>query len=317
MGGYGFNSPPPRLAVLNESYSEETNWSTDQLLSYTKTLGEDHNFDVLIGYTAQDIRYRDIYSSGSKFPDDDIRFLQNAENVDTRSGETSSSLLAYFGRLNYSYQNKYLVSATYRREGSSRFGSNSRWGNFPALSAGWRISDENLLNDISWLNNLMLRASFGITGNNNIGDYTSLSTLSDENYILGDTFAPGKVISSLPNNNLGWEESKQFDYGVDIALFDNRLTLTGEYYKKTTQNMLLPVSIPVISGFETIFTNIGKVENTGLEFGLGYQNKISDNLSIQGNFNISFNRNKVLEINGDNDEIRVGEIFTAPIMYPE
>jgi len=307
-----FASRPPLNAVLREQYIEESNWSTDQLLSYAKTIGDNHDLDLLFGFTAQENNWRSIFSQGSEFPDDVIQFLQNAETLTTTSGESSWSLLAYFAQLNYSYKGKYLLSASYRREGSSRFGSNNKWGNFPAVSLGWRISDEAPLKDVNWLDQLKLRGTFGVTGNNNIGNYTSLSTLRDENYIIGGNLAPGKVLSSLANPNLGWEESKQFNYGLDLVILNNRLSFTAEYYKRSTENMLLPVNIPSISGFESIFTNIGEVENTGLEFNTRFQNRVNDNFSYHANFNISFNRNKVIEVNGDNDEIRTGGDFYGP-----
>ncbi len=310
LAANSFNSPPPRDAMLSEAYEEEINWSTDQLLSYSKVIQEDHALDVLLGYTAQEATVRNIDGNGQKFPDDQVQFLQNAEIFSVESGESSWSLLAYFARLNYAYKDKYLLSATYRREGSSRFGSDNRWGNFPSVSLGWRVSDEYFLKNVDWLNDLKLRASFGVSGNNNIGNYRSLSTLSSENYILGNTFQPGKVLNSLANSQLGWEESDQFNYGLDLTVLNN-LVFTAEYYKKTTKNMLLPVNIPVISGFETTFTNIGRVQNSGLEFALSYRNQITENLRLRGNFNISFNDNKVLEINGDNDEIRNGGFYST------
>lgn len=304
-----FAPRPPQNAILREEYIEEANWSTDQLISYAKTLGERHNFDVLLGFTAQENTWRNIYSQGTDFPDDIVQFLQNAESVNTSSGERSWSLLAYFVQANYDFSSKYLVSASYRREGSSRFGEFNRWGNFPAASLGWRISEEPFLKNQDWLYDLKLRASYGVTGNNNIGDYTSLSTLRDENYIIGNNLAPGKVLSSLSNPNLGWEESRQFNYGIDLAVLDNRLVFTAEYYNRLTENMLLPINIPAISGFETIFTNIGEVENTGFEFKTSFQNAVNQNFGYHASFNISFNRNKVIEVDGDNDEIRTGGDF--------
>ncbi len=294
---------------MREEYIEETNWSTDQLLTYNKTINADHNVDALLGFTAQENNWRNINSRGSNFPDDIIQFLQNAESITTASDERSWSLLAYFAQINYNYSNKYLLSASYRREGSSRFGSNTKWGDFPAISLGWRISEESPLIDVDWLDQLKLRASFGVTGNNNIGDYTSLSTLRNENYIIGNNLAPGKVLNSLANPNLGWEESRQFDYGLDLVILNNRLSFTAEYYNRSTENMLLPINIPSVSGFETIFTNIGKVENTGFEFKTNFQNVVNNNFSYHADFNISFNRNKVIEVNGDNDEIRTGGDF--------
>ncbi len=311
LAGFTWNRPPPNNAVLIERNKEIFNWSTDQLLSYNKVFNENHNVNVILGFSSQEETVRAISGNGSKFPDDEVRFLQQAESLSAFSSESSWSLLAYFSRFNYDYKNKYLVSATYRREGSSRFGANNKWGDFPAVSVGWRISEEAPLKDVSWLNDLKLRASFGATGNNDIGNYPSLSTLSTTNYILGGTFQPGKILSSLSNPNLGWEKSEQFDYGIDLTMFNNRLSFVAEYYRKTTTDMLLPVNIPVVTGFQTTFTNIGKVENTGVELALNYKTNITDDLRFRSSFNISFNKNKVLEINGDNDEIRTGGIYGA------
>src|SRR5690606_18499659 len=168
-------------------------------------------------------------------------------------------------------------------------------GNFPAVSVGWRLSEESFMQDLPWITDLKLRGSWGVTGNNDIGNYSSLSTLNPANYILGGNFASGQVLASFANTNLGWEQSDQVDIGLDLALFENRLVFTAELYKKITNDMLLPIEIPVISGFQTTFSNIGKVENKGLELALGYRTAINE-INLYTNFNIAFNRNKVLEI---------------------
>jgi len=309
LSGFVWNRPAPNNASLNENYFESFNWSADQLVSYNKVFNDVHSVNALLGYSSQEATINSIAGNASKFPDDEIRFLQHGETSNVSSAESSWSLLAYFAQFNYAYNNKYLVSATFRREGSSRFGSDNRWGNFPAASVGWRISEEAILQDVSWINDLKLRASFGATGNNDIGNYPSLSTLGTANYITGGSFQAGKILSSLSNANLGWEKSEQFDYGIDATLFNNHLTVVAEYYKKTTTDMLLAVNIPVITGFQSTFTNIGKVENTGFELGLNYKTNITEDLKFRSNFNISFNKNKVLEIDGDNDEIRSQNSF--------
>ena len=218
--------------------------------------------------------------------------------------------MAYFARANYSYLDKYLLSASYRREGSSRFGANNKWGNFPAASVGWRVSEESFMPEYSWLTDLKLRASFGVTGNNDIGNYTSLSNLSTSNYILGDAIANGQVLAAFANADLGWEQSNQLDIGLDLSMFDNKLIFTGEYYERITNNMLLSVEIPVISGFTSTISNVGKVENKGLEFALDYRTKFNQ-INFRSNFNISFNRNKVLEIQGDTDAIWNGGFYST------
>lgn len=292
LAGRGFNQPPPREASLNQFYSQEINLSTDQVLNYSKRLG-DHQISALIGYSAQEETFKLLAARGDEFPNDVVRTLDAAVRVDaglTNSDpeESSWSLLAYVSRLNYSFKDKYLLSATYRREGSSRFGANNKWGDFPAVSLGWRLSDESFMQDLSWLTDLKVRGSWGITGNNDIGNYRSLSVMNQANYILGGNFASGQVLSSFANPDLGWEQSNQLDIGLDLSLFENRLVFTAEYYEKITNDMLLPIEIPVISGFQSTFLNIGKVENKGVELALGYRTAVND-LNLYTNFNIAFN----------------------------
>lgn len=309
LAGGGFNNPPPRLATIYQRAYNAINLSTDQLLTYNKTLGE-HSFEAMLGYSAQEETEKSLVASGNDFPDDIVRYLDAAATVDAGSSDAGWSLLAYFGRVNYSFKNKYLFSGSYRREGSSRFGANNKWGNFPAASVGWRISDESFMPDVRWLSDLKLRASWGITGNNAIGNYTSLASMSAQNYILGGGLATGKVLSAFANADLGWEQSKQLDVGLDLSLFDNRLIFTAEYYKRITDDMLLSVEVPVISGFTRTISNIGKVENKGLELALDYQTHVGQ-VNLRGNFNISFNRNKVLEIFGESSEIWNGSFYST------
>jgi TonB-dependent starch-binding outer membrane protein SusC len=318
LAGLGFSQPPPRDATKMERYYKSTNIAADQLLTYSNTIGS-HVFEVLLGYTAQEQTDKVITGLGSKFPDDIVKVLDvatiknvtsSATVIDDTSlnGEASWSLLAYFGRINYSFKDKYLFSGSFRREGSSRFGVNNKYGNFPAASVGWRITEESFMPELSWLTELKLRASFGVTGNNNIGNYTSLADMSASNYVLGSTLVNGKVLSSFANAELGWEQSKQTDVGVDLALFDNKVILVAEYYHRTTDDMLLSIQIPAIAGFNNTFSNIGKVQNNGVELALDYRTKISQ-INFHTNFNISFNRNKVLAIRGGTDAIWQGGFY--------
>ena len=310
LAGGGYNQPPPHDAQLGESYVRNINIAADQLLSYNKTI-DDHQFNAILGFSAQEATHRSISGNGRKFPNDEIRFLQLAENSSVSSNESSWSMLAYFARVGYDYQNKYLISASFRREGSSRFGENNKYGNFPAASVGWRISEESFMQDLELINDLKLRVSYGITGNNSIGNYNNSASMASSGYILGDQYAPGVVLNSFVNKNIGWEESNQLNIGLDMSMLNNKLVLTAEYYNKETNNMLLPVSIPVITGFTNTFTNIGKVENKGLEFAVDYKAKINNDLNLRGNFNITFNRNKVLEIDGENDELWTGGFYST------
>lgn len=298
----GTNAPPPRNAAMTEWHQETVNYSADFLLSYAKQIKE-HSINAMLGYTAQEENWEELKGDGSKFPNDEIRIFQNAESISMNSNKYSWSLLAYFARLDYNFKDKYLLSASVRREGSSRFGADNRWGNFPAVSVGWRVSEESFMPELSWLSNLKVRASYGVTGNNNIGNYSSLSGLNSSNYILGGGLAPGTVIGSFSNTLLGWERSNAMDVGLDVALFSNKLILTAEYYNKITNDMLLEKEIPIITGFGSTFTNTGKVRNRGVELALDYKTNVAKDLNLRGNFNIAFNRNKVLAIRGENDYI--------------
>jgi TonB-linked SusC/RagA family outer membrane protein len=307
LAGTGFSQPPPQPASKLEEYFKSNNVAADQLLTYSHKI-VNHSFEALLGYTAQEYTEKIITGTGNTFADDIVRILDGAKTRDVSSDEASWSLLAYFGRVNYSFKDKYLFSGSFRREGSSRFGINSKWGSFPAASVGWRISEESFMPDVSWLTDLKLRASFGVTGNNNIGNYPSLAAMVSSNYVMGNNLVNGKILGSFANADLGWEQSRQTDIGIDLSLFDNKLTLLAEYYHRTTDNMLLSVQIPAIAGFNNAFSNIGKVENRGLELALDYRTRINE-INIHSSFNISFNRNKVLAIRGGNDAIWQGTFY--------
>ncbi|GEP96704.1 SusC/RagA family TonB-linked outer membrane protein [Chitinophaga cymbidii] len=303
----GINAPPPRDASEADNSYRTINLASDQLLTYDNNFGQ-HHVDVLAGFTAQEETVKGIDGGGSQFPDDLTPYLSNATLKTVSTTEYSWSMIAFFGRLNYSFRDRYLFSATFRREGSSRFGSANRYGSFPAVSVGWRLSDEPFMPEMPWLNDLKLRASWGVTGNNDIGNYTSLPLMALNNYILNNNFVGGKVISAFANPELRWERSKQLDVGLDLSAFDGKLNFTAEYYNRITSDMLLPIQLPAIAGFTTTWSNVGKVRNRGVELGIDYRTRIGE-VGFNGNFNISFNRNKVLEIQGANDEIWNGTMY--------
>jgi TonB-linked SusC/RagA family outer membrane protein len=306
--GSGQSGAPPKLAQANENTEQLLNYSLDQLLTYAPNIGENHTLDFLAGFTAQEETTRGVAGSGNTFPDDLVPYLRAAIIKSSDSYEFGWSLLAYIGRVNYAYQDKYLLSASMRREGSSRFGIKNKYGNFPAASIGWRLTKEKFMPKFSWLTDLKLRASVGETGNNNIGNYPSLAFLGTDNYILGNAIAAGKVVTSFANSALKWEKSRQVDIGMDLSLFNNKVVVTAEYYNKLTNDMLLPVSIPAVSGFTTSLDNIGKVENKGVELAIDYRAKVNK-LNIRNSFNIAFNRSKILAIKGPNDALYYGSFY--------
>jgi TonB-linked SusC/RagA family outer membrane protein len=307
LAGGGFNQPPPREASLFERTMETLNISADQLLSYSKTI-QKHRIDALLGFSAQQENTSFLQGNGNEFASNKTRSLNAAVRTTSTSGEFGWSLLAYFARANYAYNDKYLFSATFRREGSSRFGANNKYGNFPAFSAGWRVSEENFFPKTNWITDLKLRGSYGITGNNAIGNYSSQSVMRASNYVLGGKIATGQILSNFSNSFLGWEQSQQTDIGLDLSLFENKVILTAEYYNRITNNMLLSVEMPSVSGFTQSLDNVGKVKNIGLELGIDFRTKVS-RVNLRTNLNLTFNRNEVLELRGDSDAIWSGSFY--------
>lgn len=305
----GTNAPPPRDASEFDQAINTVNYSLDQLLTYNNNFG-DHRINALLGYTAQEETSKNLTGSGSQFPNDITPFLGAAAIRSAGSSEYGWSMNAGFARVNYSYDERYLLSATFRREGSSRFGEQNRYGNFPAFSAGWRVLNEKFVPEIAWLTDLKLRGSWGITGNNNIGNYSSLAFTNNNNYIIGNNLSRGVVVASLENPVLGWERSTQLDLGLDLAAFNDKLSFTAEYYNKITDDMLLPIQVPAISGFTSYLSNVGKVQNKGFEFALRYRTNVNK-VGLWSNLNVSINRNKVLEIRGENDQILNGEYYSG------
>jgi TonB-linked SusC/RagA family outer membrane protein len=307
LAGTGYNQPPPTEASLMQRTLSTMNISADQLLSYSRRF-DNHQLDVLLGFTAQEENTKTLQGNGSGFASDKTQALSAATRTTSTSGEYGWSLLAYFARANYSYNDKYLLTASFRREGSSRFGKDNKYGNFPSISAGWRISEENFFPKSNWITDLKLRGSFGITGNNAIGNYSSLSLLRGSNYVLGGTIVNGQILANFSNSGLGWEQSQQTDIGLDFSLFDNKLVLTGEYYNRLTNDMLLSVEMPSVSGFTQSLDNVGKVKNTGVELGIDYRTKVS-RVNLRTNLNLTFNRNEILELRGEADAIWSGSFY--------
>ncbi|MDB5063189.1 MAG: TonB-dependent receptor plug [Mucilaginibacter sp.] len=303
----GFNNAPPRQASAGEYFYNYLNYGMDNLLTYSPKF-KDHKFEFTVGHIFQKNTVNTGNATGTQFPDDLVEYVSAANQRDGSSGMAAFTIESLLSRLNYSYKGKYLLTAAFNREASSRFGSNNRWGNFPSASVGWRVSQEGFFPKLNWLEDLKLRASYGITGNNNIGNYTSQANINTSNYVLGNAVIPGATIGSFPNTNLGWEQSRQLDIGLDLSVLRGKLSFTGEYYRKLTTNMLLNVEVPAVAGFGNIITNIGKLENKGVELGINYRDKFGD-VSFNTGFNISFNRNKVLSIDGDRNSLLTGAFY--------
>ena len=311
-----FNPPnandPSRISA-SHSNQYAYSWLFENTLTYAKSIG-DHNFDILGGYTTQAAHSESGSLSGRGFPDDRVQTL-NAATIITGSTDVQDwSLASLVARVNYNYKDKYLFSASIRRDGSSRFGSDNKWGNFPSVSAGWVLTEESFIPQNNVLSFLKLRTSLGTTGNNNIGNYLQYANVVPTNNPFNNQLLNGSSIAGLNNTELGWETSELFDAGIDANFFNDRIKLSYGYYKKTTDNLLYSVDIPIASGFFNYTTNIGKIEFWGHEFQLTTIN-LNGDFKWSTDFNISFNRNKALELGTANSAI-YGDMTITQVGQP-
>ena len=294
-------APPQTNTASNVSY-DITNWGIDNLLSYEKNINK-HSFGILLGYTAQKQSGETSSINASNFPtDNNINFLEASQVSAAVTDRTNWSLAAFFGRINYDYNGKYLAEVNFRREGSSRFGANNKYGNFPSASVGWRVSEESFYPEDFFINELKIRSSYGVTGNSAIGDFDqygqilsipNLNNLSNNyNYVLSNAIVTGKALTSLGSENLKWETARQFDIGLSLGFLNDRFALKVDYYEKITEDMLFNVSIPRASGFASSRVNIGEMLNKGWDFEAVGAHRVN-NFTWNGNLNISLLRNKV------------------------
>lgn len=270
-------------------------WTAELNLDYNITLAKDHKLEALVGYSAQKFQTYNNTLTGLGFTSDDIQYLDVAATLTGSSNASAYSLLSTVGRLNYSFKNKYLLGASFRRDGSSRFGANEQWGNFPSVSAGWIVSDENFMKPISAISFFKVRTSYGITGNNFFGNYDPQSTLGVYYYNYNNTPVQGQTINRLANEDLRWERNKQFDAGIDISLFNSRLSLTYDYYQKNTDGLIQQRPIPTASGFSQIIYNVGALRTWGHEFTVSSKN-LTGELSWTTNLTLSFDRNLITNL---------------------
>lgn len=302
------NARPPSVPSGSVGSVRYLNWLNENTLNYDYNSDSGHSFSGLVGYTIQQQKTNNNSFNGQQFPDDDIQSLNAAARVVMGGINISDwALISYLARANYSYNSKYMATATVRTDGSSRFGPNNRWGTFPSFALGWRLSEENFLNDSNWIDELKLRASYGFTGNFNIGNYSYMSNIGTRDYVFNGTLGSGRVMTSLGNPNLGWERMRELNLGLDFNIFNNRINLTADFYNRNTQDLLLNVEIPQSSGFATVTENRGDVQNRGVELGLNTYNLMRDNFEWSTNFNISFNRNKVIALGRSDDPIYSGQ----------
>ncbi len=300
--------PPTPNSAFAEN-SQNINWVTNHTLTFNRQIGANDRFEALVGMEAQKNDFERTRIDANNFPNDLVRTVNAGTilgNNATRNGRDQWSLASYFARVAYSLADKYLFNASIRRDGSSRFGENNRWGTFPSASVGWRVSEESFLKNNRVVSELKLKVSYGIAGNNGFtSNYPALGLLSADNYVLGNALGNGLAVSTISNPALSWERSRQLDVGVELGLLNNRLFLVADYYRRITTDLLLAVQVPTLTGFSSAVQNIGQVENKGIELALNTRN-ITGTLTWTTDLNISFNRNKVLALGPTGDPIRNG-----------
>lgn len=308
LNKYDFGLATNSITQLTERQRRRRNILVENLLTFDRTFGE-HKISALTGYTYQDSRFRHIQAYGEGLP-------QGLEEIDAattnRSNEGNSwrsVLTSILGRVFYSYQNKYLFTATIRRDGSSKFGKNNRYGYFPSFSLGWNVAEEKFMENVHWLDQLKLRGGYGVLGNQEIDNYQYSSTITTGiNYPDGNGgLLQGAFPKNFANPDIKWEETAMTNVGIDFMAFNNRLSLTADYYVKNTKDILLTVPIPISSGgANDPIRNAGKIRNNGFEFNLGWMDQPNPDISYGINLIGSFNKNKVIAMGSESGSIKGG-----------
>ena len=282
-------------------------WLNENIATYTPNLGENHSLSILAGYTVQKTTGYNSNMTASDFPTDNIQTLNAGIINSGNTTEYEELLLSALGRVTYSYKGKYLASVSSRWDGSSRFGINNKWGYFPSVSLGWRISEESFFTPVKKIiDELKIRASFGASGNKNIGNYQAFGLLSQSNAVINNKVTPGYTQISSENKDLGWERTYQYNGGFDLGMFNNRLRINLDAYYTITDKLLLEREISSMTGQTNQLVNMGKMSNTGYEIEITTQNIQTKDFSWSTSLNIAQNFNKVLNLGG------VDKIISSP-----
>ena len=297
-----FSDSPSANSGAGNGNSTMWNWAIEHMLTYDKTFG-DHTINAVALYSAEKNHYESTYMSASQLFDDRLLWynLGYSESTSINPGNQNyneSGLVSMMARVMYSYKDRYMISATVRQDKSSRLAPGHRVHTYPAVSLGWNIAKENFMQNVNWVDNLKLRAGYGETSNQSVDPYKTLGRLASRPYNFGPTgYATGFYVSELPNEELGWEYSQTYNFGVDFSLFNGRLTGTAEYYTQKTKDLLMSVGLPSTSGVGSYMANVGKTENKGFELSLN--GVIIDNLNgwtWEAGINWYTNKNKIVEL---------------------
>ena len=297
---YNFEPNPQTEAYLSEQYNKTLTYLWDNYFTYDRMFGKNHHLTLLAGTSAQNNRYDYLSGNIVNFPSSITQQINDGTGTANIGGDASEwSLFSMMGRVNYAYQDKYLLTATVRRDGSSRFGENNKYGIFPSASVAWRISKENFFSGVDFINDLKIRAGYGVTGNQNIGNYSFASSLNIAQYNFNNNIVPIVYPLVLPNSNVQWEQVQQSNIGIDASLFHSRINITADAYIKNTTKMLVPGVVPTTTGYSTTVVpsvNAGNMQNKGIELTFNTHN-LTGIFTWNSDFNIGFNRNKITSLN--------------------
>lgn len=304
-GGYSNRA----AAIINQNRQHFASILLTNQLTFNKAFGK-HSVNATLVAERQTNNFSQITGGGENGISNDITEPVGLSKISFSGDKSESALISYIGRVNYEFNGKYLISASFRHDGTSRFISSKRGGNFPAVSAGWRVSEESFLKNNGFVSDLKLRASYGVTGNNTSGDYAAISTISSNQiYQIGGASVTGYTIRALANPNVKWESGYMTNVGLDMGILNNQLTLSVEYFNNTTKDMIISRPIPLSYGYDVNpFDNAGKVVNKGLEIELGYEKSTGD-LTYNASGNIAFVKNEVTDLGDEGTTIANGDWY--------
>lgn len=284
------------------STTKVNNWANENTLTYKRIFQKVHNLELLGGFTQQG-NTSSVYGFGATFLPNESLGISGLDEGTVRPLTTAGSSLwnaaSFLSRVTYNYNSRYYVTASYRADGSSKFNKDNHWSYFPSTALMWRFTQEKALKSVKWLSDGKLRLSYGQTGNNRVSDFSYLSNAAvtpSSSYAFNNAYLSSIIPLTLANPDLKWETTDQYNAGLDISVFNSRLNLTADVYRKITKNLLLNATLPTSTGYTSAFQNIGSVQNQGLEFALNTVNVTTKNFKWASSFNISFNKNKVLAL---------------------
>ena len=283
-------------------YFNSSSWLNENTLTYDKQFNKYHHLNVVAGITEQEVNTSSYGSAANQLPSQakNVSWLSSGTPTSITSNASLNSIVSFLGRANYIYHSDYILTGSFRADGSSKFSPENHWSYFPSGAIAWRFGNQPFIQKIQAISLGKLRLSYGLTGNNRVSDFPYLSQYSvstiQQGYTFGNVEEPGLIPQTLGNKNLKWETTAQWDLGLDMGFVENRINLTADVYKKTTKNLLLNANIPTSYGFSSIYENIGSVQNQGLEISINTVNIRRSNFTWNTSFNIAFNANKVLSL---------------------